>query len=111
MPYGPQTDAKYVVLSQSFNPSYGLHALRANLFPYFYPNFSQFQSLIWVACPTGQVMENLPEDLQEGFNPSYGLHALRAIRVGIQPVKLHGFNPSYGLHALRAQIIVLKNEY
>ena len=41
-----------------------------------------FQSLIWVACPTGP-----PAPTREcivfaiGFNPSYGLHALRAMAI------------------------------
>ncbi len=36
-----------------------------------------FQSLIWVACPTGDWVEPEPEP-EASFNPSYGLHALRA---------------------------------
>ena len=85
-----------------------------------------FQSLIWVACPTGNqplcggpgFAVSIPHmgcmpygpsyrvlrlGLRISFNPSYGLHALRAVakRVRTQFADC-GFNPSYGLHALRA---------
>ena len=85
-----------------------------------------FQSLIWVACPTGgellrapdgQILVSIPhmgcmpygldEKSIDGpgtlrFNPSYGLHALRALKnEDLQPLAKR-FNPSYGLHALRA---------
>ena len=87
-----------------------------------------FQSLIWVACPTGgellrapdgQILVSIPhmgcmpygldEKSIDGpgtlrFNPSYGLHALRALKnEDLQPLAKR-FNPSYGLHALRARI-------
>ncbi len=42
---------------------------------------SMFQSLIWVACPTGKFFAVDFDDLL-GFNPSYGLHALRARSCG-----------------------------
>ncbi len=66
-------------VQQGFNPSYGLHALRA-----------------------------LPRSWQNGkgltgFNPSYGLHALRAPTLQSNIKKNTSFNPSYGLHALRAR--------
>ncbi len=86
-----------------------------------------FQSLIWVACPTGAPASARRERLRRvsiphmgcmpygprrvswsnlpshSFNPSYGLHALRASRrAAALPAALYGFNPSYGLHALRA---------
>ena len=91
-------------------------------------NLRMFQSLIWVACPTGKLVQgrkafNLPvsiphmgcmpygpaqpdpdsESQQYGFNPSYGLHALRATMnyLFVKATK-SSFNPSYGLHALRA---------
>ncbi len=38
---------------QCFNPSYGLHALRAATAPERACRCDRFQSLIWVACPTG----------------------------------------------------------
>ncbi len=60
-----------------------------------------FQSLIWVACPTGLYEDNGGR-LWTGFNPSYGLHALRAPLPWVMTVTGIGFNPSYGLHALRA---------
>ena len=61
-----------------FNPSYGLHALRA------------------------AEIKRLGAE-QDGFNPSYGLHALRA-EFGVHfSCPSYGFNPSYGLHALRAR--------
>ncbi len=37
-----------------------------------------FQSLIWVACPTGWERGIAVDSPRECFNPSYGLHALRA---------------------------------
>ena len=37
----------------SFNPSYGLHALRAGSLAKSISPTCSFQSLIWVACPTG----------------------------------------------------------
>ncbi len=64
-------------LGTRFNPSYGLHALRAALQP---------------SSPASQPR----------FNPSYGLHALRAALVHCLCTGYDGFNPSYGLHALRA---------
>ena len=132
-----------------FNPSYGLHALRAiskliclgqigvsiphmGCMPYGLRNRPQdsadnlFQSLIWVACPTGEALNkgNLPQLLVfqsliwvacptgsycamtawrcACFNPSYGLHALRAALRHHDGALRRGFNPSYGLHALRA---------
>ncbi len=39
----------------SFNPSYGLHALRARPWPVQAEALGWFQSLIWVACPTGRI--------------------------------------------------------
>ena len=84
-----------------FNPSYGLHALRATAkcpmvnprtvsiphmgcMPYGHyrngmaaPWAGAFQSLIWVACPTGSA-DNPAAYTCTSFNPSYGLHALRA---------------------------------
>ena len=46
-----------------------------------------FQSLIWVACPTGRLFCRHFHRIR-GFNPSYGLHALRAatrLRQGYVP--------------------------
>ncbi len=53
MPYGPVVDLVATRTELSFNPSYGLHALRAE-------RLQRLQKRRW------------------GFNPSYGLHALRA---------------------------------
>ncbi len=54
MPYGPTALAHASRVCTSFNPSYGLHALRAKMpTNHFFAMFS--------------------------FNPSYGLHALRAL--------------------------------
>ncbi len=53
MPYGPEDATALPVALRSFNPSYGLHALRA------------------VKC-----LRNCFK--KSSFNPSYGLHALRA---------------------------------
>ncbi len=39
----------------SFNPSYGLHALRARTGQPHLAYQAEFQSLIWVACPTGRM--------------------------------------------------------
>ena len=89
---------------------------------------SQFQSLIWVACPTGSQL-SWPSPTPAGvsiphmgcmpygqaclagswrrrwcFNPSYGLHALRAQETARWDKNEASFNPSYGLHALRAGI-------
>ena len=61
----------------------------------------QFQSLIWVACPTGRDLHCGRERMMS-FNPSYGLHALRAVRSFAGWRRNRSFNPSYGLHALRA---------
>ncbi len=41
------------VRSLCFNPSYGLHALRASALAEWLKGSVEFQSLIWVACPTG----------------------------------------------------------
>ncbi len=40
--------------------------------------YETFQSLIWVACPTGAEALCLRRPGSVRFNPSYGLHALRA---------------------------------
>ncbi len=85
-----------------------------------------FQSLIWVACPTGTIYtaivaatspvsiphmgcmpygrdgQHQPDQDVAGFNPSYGLHALRAFGSFSTCQTMARFNPSYGLHALRA---------
>ncbi len=53
MPYGRCAPRALPSTAQGFNPSYGLHALRANMMPIRIRNKSTFQSLIWVACPTG----------------------------------------------------------
>ncbi len=105
MPYGPDAVAGLQPsLAACFNPSYGLHALRADN-----------------AGHTGSVCRG------RCFNPSYGLHALRALTLEADGWRLvvsiphmgcmpygpgpnarialgldYGFNPSYGLHALRA---------
>ena len=71
-----------------FNPSYGLHALRAESCPWGAMRAQQFQSLIWVACPTGTRTGDT-EMSTPSFNPSYGLHALRAVSVPVPPVCLH----------------------
>ena len=62
-----------------------------------------FQSLIWVACPTGATPTTQAQVEFYGFNPSYGLHALRAPTPCSHAKISWGFNPSYGLHALRAR--------
>ena len=200
MPYGLSSTRMLSSRANSFNPSYGLHALRATdcqvglgrcrqvsiphmgCMPYGpavignpqtdqvvsiphmgcmpYGRLSwertimykyRFQSLIWVACPTGgDAVGARWRSLQARFNPSYGLHALRAStsaifaslfrvsiphmgcmpyghngwwlcrlsnevsipHMGCMPYGPNGvsiltllhssFNPSYGLHALRA---------
>ena len=131
MPYGRFRSTYSVPLSECFNPSYGLHALRAGLIQTQYLSTIKvsithmgcmpyglefgveqhdgdglFQSLIWVACPTG-INCYIVHFVHCGFNPSYGLHALRACALALATLALRGFNPSYGLHALRAKPIQL----
>ncbi len=79
MPYGLNLTQLYIRIRCSFNPSYGLHALRAGL--------------IKCYCTL----------TRECFNPSYGLHALRAGETESHSDRMSCFNPSYGLHALRAE--------
>ncbi len=93
-------------LHSSFNPSYGLHALRALLVAEQSYDLLAFQSLIWVACPTGNRF-GMTSRSRYGFNPSYGLHALRATRIDDKMLLHSSFNPSYGLHALRAKFLGL----
>ena len=69
---------KLVRSRQGFNPSYGLHALRAQSNAWLVDCQGWFQSLIWVACPTGVLSHATINSAAAGFNPSYGLHALRA---------------------------------
>ncbi len=130
MPYGPDTFRSSGISHIGFNPSYGLHALRAHAVrgtrdrqnvsiphmgcmpygPVDAPSDAihmraSFQSLIWVACPTGLSTKPINSWIIGSFNPSYGLHALRAELGGAPGRSLVGarcFNPSYGLHALRA---------
>ena len=82
MPYGLDEKSIDGPGTLRFNPSYGLHALRA--------------------------LKN--EDLQplaKRFNPSYGLHALRAAKYLQSTDQFeYSFNPSYGLHALRANMFL-----
>ncbi len=78
MPYGREPDPEPDQPEYGFNPSYGLHALRA-------AQLSRPRQSNWY-----------------GFNPSYGLHALRADPALRDPLEKTCFNPSYGLHALRA---------
>ena len=78
MPYGLRIQTYDYPTFTRFNPSYGLHALRASF------------------C----VPSSAPLD---SFNPSYGLHALRAYPDARVAVANARFNPSYGLHALRAE--------
>ena len=66
-----------------------------------------FQSLIWVACPTGATPTTQAQVEFYGFNPSYGLHALRANHQNSVRRRRRSFNPSYGLHALRAASAVV----
>ncbi len=101
MPYGLGEWNIDVFHSNGFNPSYGLHALRAQEFELWRSDTYQFQSLIWVACPTGNIVGKSYGN-RRGFNPSYGLHALRALPAGSGTRRIACFNPSYGLHALRA---------
>ena len=80
MPYGPRRHQGDLLVKDGFNPSYGLHALRApdgvltvirqivvsiphmGCMPYgrqvvcIRVGAVAFQSLIWVACPTGTVL-------------------------------------------------------
>ncbi len=51
-------DAAKVAKHNGFNPSYGLHALRAAKNAWYFFALALFQSLIWVACPTGQNFAN-----------------------------------------------------
>ncbi len=53
MPYGPAAGIVAVLRNRCFNPSYGLHALRAQVRGCSTETTETFQSLIWVACPTG----------------------------------------------------------
>ena len=68
-----------------------------------------FQSLIWVACPTGYRSASRSGRKLASFNPSYGLHALRAPQYPSGVRSSTGFNPSYGLHALRAPLVKLRS--
>ena len=53
MPYGLLYYVYQSRQSHGFNPSYGLHALRAADTLPVHSTTAEFQSLIWVACPTG----------------------------------------------------------
>ncbi len=89
--------------SACFNPSYGLHALRAySATSPCQSSRCRFQSLIWVACPTGPTRRpstSWPRPFQSliwvACPTGGGRHRGMAFR-------LFSFNPSYGLHALRA---------
>ena len=72
----------------SFNPSYGLHALRATPVHQGDPLVEEFQSLIWVACPTGQLQRPPTAQVFCCFNPSYGLHALRAAEQRVYELRI-----------------------
>ncbi len=154
MPYGPWC----ILVPQvalGFNPSYGLHALRAGKGVCFGPREAvvsiphmgcmpygllyrlhldgaqrMFQSLIWVACPTGWLTNHRSASTRKfqsliwvacptGQRRSLALPAALAgapvsiPHMGCMPYgrrdplsveqKYRSFNPSYGLHALRAQ--------
>ncbi len=77
MPYGRRAELRSAGICSGFNPSYGLHALRAGGRRLAIGRRLMFQSLIWVACPTGLLVQS-DDPAASGFNPSYGLHALRA---------------------------------
>ncbi len=53
MPYGHIVVSYLFREGNGFNPSYGLHALRALPPRLNMTILNRFQSLIWVACPTG----------------------------------------------------------
>ena len=53
MPYGQLLPLLASWPLARFNPSYGLHALRASGLVDCKLQVLEFQSLIWVACPTG----------------------------------------------------------
>ena len=91
-----------VCVYDSFNPSYGLHALRAD-------NWMKSLGAIFCFNPSYGLHalralshEATADRSAWGFNPSYGLHALRARPMRAAQRSGPGFNPSYGLHALRA---------
>ena len=103
MPYGQSVQLCPVVSSLCFNPSYGLHALRA-----LHQRGDDYR-VAWVSIPHmgcmpyGPVISDILAADATGFNPSYGLHALRAPGFCRRSACDPGFNPSYGLHALRAR--------
>ncbi len=60
MPYGLNNRIASVWCTRCFNPSYGLHALRASDTHGVAGRAEDlFQSLIWVACPTGRIVTSM----------------------------------------------------
>ncbi len=103
MPYGRDSYCFGIQAAWSFNPSYGLHALRA--FDCLQPTFDvDLVSIPHMGCmPYGLAFGlNMVVILSTSFNPSYGLHALRASHGCPVSFSRISFNTSYGLHALRA---------
>ncbi len=88
-PTGAATPKNEWLGCKCFNPSYGLHALRAWQRSGRWLCLVLFQSLIWVACPTGSRNNMMSIRNSRSFNPSYGLHALRAPRAS-RPTSKHG---------------------
>ena len=116
-------------MDRGFNPSYGLHALRARMdavwdcwslvsiphmgcMPYGHRTTRLKQrrymvSIPHMGCmPYGQKKVGYDYCTHRSFNPSYGLHALRADGEVCLTRIVWCFNPSYGLHALRAELPV-----
>ncbi len=150
MPYGRRSARRTVRMSPRFNPSYGLHALRAPsarrwraCWSGFNPSYGlhalraengpgptrtqeRFQSLIWVACPTGTASKlnsmraQMFQSLIWVACPTGSVVCRAKVQDALVSIPHMGcmpygrstasrpdppqcsFNPSYGLHALRA---------
>ncbi len=111
MPYGPQTPIDGLLRLAVSIPHMGCMPYGPAILLCRMSATWEFQSLIWVACPTGVVGFRHDPYVRSCFNPSYGLHALRATMRRRHGLVKSCFNPSYGLHALRAHSPISKRRW
>ena len=103
MPYGRATQRRRRRSLQGFNPSYGLHALRACLIEYKRYDFEV--SIPHMGCmPYGPRMGR-----KRSVDGDVSIPRMGCMPYGLNLVEkdyniLRCFNPSYGLHALRARL-------
>ena len=103
MPYGPlaglpQQSVRCVSIPHMGCMPYGLGGSRCRL-----GVALPFQSLIWVACPTGFSSLYDGEDIPYVSIPHMGCMPYGLLTLMDQTYRMSCFNPSYGLHALRAE--------